>query len=117
MYKRQFVESDILASENGFADYTIPDGLVNTAEYRIIKAGTGDYKINYTVNRYVPYDPNAAQGTTGIYVPETATAPVDFSLGLPGVDRQVKELQSYFEGIRNSNRLAKKKDTEQYGER
>ena len=112
-----FVESDILASENGFADYTIPDGLVNTAEYRIIKAGTGDYKINYTVNRYVPYDPNAAQGTTGIYVPETATAPVDFSLGLPGVDRQVKDLQSYFEGIRNSNRLAKKKDTEQYGER
>ena len=112
-----FVETDILASENGYADYTIPDGLVNTAEYRVIKAGTGDYKINYTVNRYVPYDPNAPQGTTGIYVPETATAPVDFSLGLPGVDRQVKELQSYFEGIRNSNRLAKKKDTEQYGER
>ena len=112
-----FVETDILASENGYADYTIPDGLVNTAEYRVIKAGTGDYKINYTLNRYVPYDPNAAEGTTGIYVPETATAPIDFELGLPGVDRQVKDLQAYFEGIRNSNRLAKKKDTEQYGER
>ena len=112
-----FVETDILASENGFADYTIPDGLVNTAEYRVIKAGTGDYKINYTLNRYVPYNPNAAEGTTGIYVPETATAPIDFELGLPGVDRQVKDLQAYFEGIRNSNRLAKKKDTEQYGVR
>ena len=107
------INTAILSSQNGYADYTVPDMGTPTAEYRVSRVGAGEYNLNYTLNTYVPYDPETKLG--GTYRPASFTQPIDMSLGLRGLDGQVFKVKSYFESIRAENRLARQKDQKQYG--
>ncbi len=107
------INTDIMSSENGYADYTVPDMLTPTAKYRISRIDNNNYSVNYTVNRYVPYNPETQTG--GNYRSEEFTQPIDMNYGIRGLDPQVYRLESWFKTIREENRLARKKDQEQYG--
>ena len=107
------INTDIMSSENGYADYTVPDMLTPTADYRISRIDNNNYSVNYTVNRYVPYNPETQTG--GNYRSEEFTQPIDMTYGIRGLDPQVYRLESWFKTIREENRLARKKDQEQYG--
>jgi len=107
------INTDIMSSENGYADYTVPDMLTPTAKYRISRVDNNNYTVNYTINRYVPYNPETKTG--GNYRSEEFTQPIDMSLGIRGLDPQVYKLESWFKTTREENRLARKKDQEQYG--
>jgi hypothetical protein len=107
------INTAILSSQNGYADYTVPDMGTPTAEYRVSRVGAGEYNLNYTLNTYVPYNPETKLG--GTYRPASFTQPIDMSLGLRGLDGQVFKVKSYFESIRAENRLARQKDQKQYG--
>lgn len=111
-----FAETKILNSKNNFYEGKVPDGLVPSTEYRVVKNGTGDYKINYTLNNYIPYDPTKQKGTTGIYLPSQFSKPLSFAKGLPGIDRQINQfIDQTKQEVRNLNRRLVKKDKEQYG--
>lgn len=107
------INTDIMSSENGYADYTVPDMLSPTAKYRISRIDNNNYSVNYSVNRYVPYNPETQTG--GNYRSEEFTQPIDMTYGIRGLDPQVYKLESWFKTIREQNRLARKKDQEQYG--
>lgn len=107
------INTDIMSSENGYADYTVPDMLTPTANYRISRIDNNNYSVNYTVNRYIPY--NSETKTGGNYRSEEFTQPIDMTYGIRGLDPQVYKLESWFKTIREENRLARKKDQEQYG--
>ncbi|MDB4352612.1 hypothetical protein OAA60_04200 [Porticoccaceae bacterium] len=107
------INTDIMSSENGYADYTVPDMLSPTANYRISRIDNNNYSVNYTVNRYIPY--NSETKTGGNYRSEEFTQPIDMTYGIRGLDPQVYKLESWFKTIREENRLARKKDQEQYG--
>ena len=107
------INTDIMSSENGYADYTVPDMLTPTAKYRISRIDNNNYSVNYTVNRYVPYNPETQTG--GNYRSEEFTQPIDMDYGIRGLDPQVYRLEAWFKTIREQNRLARKKDQEQYG--
>ena len=107
------INTAIMSSQNGYADYTVPDMGTPTAEYRVSRVGAGEYNMNYTLNTYVPYNPETKLG--GTYRPTSFTQPIDMSLGLRGLDGQVFKAKSYFESIRAENRLATQKDQKQYG--
>ena len=107
------INTDIMSSENGYADYTVPDMLTPTANYRISRIDNNNYSVNYTINRYVPYNPETQTG--GNYRSEQFTQPIDMTYGIRGLDPQVYSLESWFKTVREENRLARKKDQEQYG--
>lgn len=107
------INTDIMSSENGYADYTVPDMLTPTAKYRISRIDNNNYSVNYTVNTYVPYNPETQTG--GNYRSEEFTQPIDMDYGIRGLDPQVYNLEAWFKTIREQNRLARKKDQEQYG--
>ena len=107
------INTAILSSQNGYADYTVPDMGTPTAEYRVSRVGAGEYNMNYTLNTYIPYNPETKLG--GTYRPTSFTQPIDMSLGLRGLDGQVFKVKSYFETVRAENRLARQKDQKQYG--
>lgn len=107
------INTDIMSSENGYADYTVPDMLKPTAKYRISRIDNNNYSVNYTVNTYVPYNPETQTG--GNYRSEEFTQPIDMDYGIRGLDPQVYKLEAWFKTIREQNRLARKKDQEQYG--
>ena len=102
-----------MSSKNGYADYTVPDMLTPTADYRISRIDNNNYSVNYTINRYVPYNPETQTG--GNYRSEQFTQPIDMTYGIRGLDPQVYSLESWFKTIREENRLARKKDQQQYG--
>ena len=103
-----FVETDISASNDGYADYTVPDGVEPTANYRVIKVGNGQYNVHTKVRTYVP---------GGTYTIEENTLPIDMSYGLEGLDRAITQLHSEFENKRDENRLAQQKDQAVNGEK
>jgi hypothetical protein len=102
-----------MSSQNGYVDYTVPDMSTPTAEYRVSRVGAGEYNLNYTLNTYVPYDPETKLG--GTYRTTSFTQPIDMSLGIRGLDGQVFKAKSWFETVRAENRLARQKDQKQYG--
>ena len=103
-----FVETDISAAGNGYADYTVPDGVEPTANYRVIKVGNSQYKVHTKVRTYVP---------GGTYTIEENTLPIDMSFGLEGLDRAIQQLHQSFEMKREENRLAAQKDVAVNGEK
>lgn len=107
------INTDIMSSENGYADYTVPDMLTPTANYRVSRIDNNNYSVNYTVNTYVPYNPETQTG--GNYRSEEFTQPIDMDYGIRELDPQVYKLEAWFKTIREQNRLARKKDQEQYG--
>ena len=107
------INTAIMSSQNGYVDYTVPDMSTPTAEYRVSRVGAGEYNLNYTLNTYVPYDPETKLG--GTYIPTSFTQPIDMSLGIRGLDGQVFKAKSWFETVRAENRLARQKDQKQYG--
>ena len=109
------INTAIMSSQNGYADYTVPDMSTPTAEYRVSRVGAGEYNLNYTLNRYVPYNPETKLG--GTYIPTSFTKPIDMSLGLRGLDGQVFKVKSWFETVRAENRLARQADEKQHGRR
>ena len=107
------INTDIMSSENGYADYTVPDMLTPTANYRVSRIDNNNYSVNYTINTYVPYNPETQTG--GNYRSEEFTQPIDMDYGIRELDPQVYKLEAWFKTIREQNRLARKKDQEQYG--
>jgi len=107
------INTDIITSENGYADYTVPDMITPTANYRVSRVNNNKYMVNYTVNTYVPYNPETKLG--GTYTSSEFTQPVDMELGVRGMDSQINSLHNYFVSIRTQNRLARDKDQKEYG--
>lgn len=107
-------EVDILSGENnGYADYKVPNdnGITPTAEFRIIKNGTGDYSVQYSVNTYnpKPTDPDLAANWKE-YTQETGTVPMDFRQGLRGIDIQVQNYLFEYKQTRATNQRLRQKD-------
>ena len=111
------VETRILNNPGkNYYEGSVPDGLVNSADYRVVKNGPGQYRINWTQYTYIPYDPSKEAGQTGIYLPEEYSEALDFNNGLRGIDNQLNAyIRAIEENVRNSNRRLVKKDKEQYG--
>ena len=111
-------EIDILGGDNNnYHDYVIPNdnGITNTAEYRVIKNGTGDYNFSYNVNYYNPYDPNAENYTE--YTTDSGTIQMDFRNGLLGIDQQMMAMKAQYEEIRRNNQALREKDQAIYGKK
>ncbi len=111
-------EIDILGGDNNnYHDYTIPNdnGITNTAEYRVIKNGTGDYNFSYNVNYYNPYDPDAENYTE--YTTDSGTVQMDFRNGLMGIDQQMMAMKAQYEEIRRNNQALREKDQAIYGKK
>jgi len=111
-------EIDILGGDNNnYHDYTVPNdnGITNTAEYRVIKNGTGDYNFSYNVNYYNPYDPNAESYTE--YTTDSGTIQMDYRNGLMGIDQQMMAMKAQYEEIRRNNQALREKDQAIYGKK
>jgi hypothetical protein len=106
------VETAILSGSNSnYADFTVPDGINSTAEYRVIKNGINDYWIHYDLKTYVPYD--AKDKTGGTYSTEKVShqlKPEVLRGNLKNLDEAVEGLQTYFEQHRQMNIDAEAKD-------
>jgi len=102
------VETAILAGNNGYAEFNMPEGLSNTSTYRIIKTGTNDYNIHYSINTYQP---------GGTYTTRTETQPIDMSGGLRGLDIHVMQFNNFLETKREQNRIAREKDNADKGKK
>ena len=101
------VETAILAGNNDYAEFEMPEGLSNTSTYRIIKTGTNDYKIHYSINTYQPKSENWPGGT---YSTRTETQPINMDYGMRGLDEYIKNFDFFLRGKREENRLAEEKD-------
>ena len=111
-------EIDILGGDNStYHDYTVPNdnGITNTADYRVVKNGTGNYMLDYSVNYYNPYDPNAENYTE--YTTDTGTVQMDFRNGLMGIDQQMIKMQAQYQEIRRNNQALREKDQAIYGKK
>ena len=107
-------EIDIITGDNNnYHDYTVPNDNGITANYRIIKNGTGDYMFNYSVNYYNPYDSTAENYSE--YTTDSGTIPMDFRDGLRGIDIQVARMQAEYENTRINNQSLRQKDQKIYG--
>ena len=95
------VETAILAGDNGYAEFDMPEGLSPTATYRVIKSGTNDYKLHYSINTYQP---------GGTYTTRTETQPIDMEGGMRGLDTHIAEFDFFLKSKREANRLAEEKD-------
>lgn len=107
-------EVDILSGDDsGYADYKVPNdnGITPTAEFRVIKNGTGDYSVQYSVNTYnpKPADPDLAANWSE-YTQETGTVPMDFKHGLRGIDVQVQNYLFEYRNTRDNNQRLRQKD-------
>jgi len=107
------INSAILQNGKGYAEYSLPDGIGNTVDFRVVKDGSLDYRLNYTLQTYVPYNPTTESG--GSYITETQTQPIDMSYGIRKLDEQVFNFYDWAKSRREENRLAHKRDQEQYG--
>jgi len=111
-------EIDILGGDNSnYHDYSVPNdnGITNTADYRVIKNGTGNYMLDYSVNYYNPYDPNAENYSE--YTTDVGTIQMDFRNGLMGIDQQMINLQAQYQEIRRNNQALREKDQAIYGKK
>tara|TARA_R110002072_G_scaffold151163_2_gene300329 strand:- start:20127 stop:23399 length:3273 start_codon:yes stop_codon:yes gene_type:complete len=111
-------EIDILGGDDSnYHDYSVPNdnGITNTADYRVIKNGTGNYMLDYSVNYYNPYDPNAENYSE--YTTDTGTVQMDFRNGLMGIDQQMINLQAQYQEIRRNNQALREKDQAIYGKK
>jgi len=111
-------EIDILGGDNStYHDYTVPNdnGITNTADYRVVKNGTGNYMLDYSVNYYNPYDPNAENYSE--YTTDTGTVQMDFRNGLMGIDQQMVKMQAQYQEIRRNNQALREKDQGIYGKK
>ena len=95
------VETAILAGDNGYAEFNMPEGLSNAATYRVIKTGTNDYKLHYSINTYQP---------GGTYTTKTETQPINMDYGMRGLDAHITNFDFFLRGKREENRLAEEKD-------
>ena len=95
------VETAILAGDNGYAEFDMPEGLSPTATYRVIKSGTNDYKLHYSINTYQP---------GGTYTTRTETQPINMEGGMRGLDTHIAEFDFFLKSKREANRLAEEKD-------
>tara|TARA_R110001592_G_scaffold155883_5_gene385993 strand:+ start:15025 stop:18297 length:3273 start_codon:yes stop_codon:yes gene_type:complete len=112
------VETAIIQNGNGFAEYVVPDGLVPTAKYRIIKISNGVYNLYAETNTYVPYNPKTKTG--GKYLMEKNTKKINdisdgLMLGLRGLDQTQVQFEAYANLLRNQNRTAQLLDEKTYG--
>ncbi len=102
------VETAILSGNNDYAEFTMPEGLSPTSTYRVIKTGTNDYNIHYSINTYQP---------GGTYTTRTETQPIDMSGGLRGLDIHVMQFDNFLETKREQNRKAREKDNADKGKK
>ena len=102
------VETAILAGNNGYAEFEMPEGLSPTGTYRVIKTGTNQYNLHYSINTYVP---------GGTYTTRTETQPINMQNGLRGLDIHIANFDKFLRNKREENRLAREKDNAENGQR
>ena len=95
------IETAILADDNGYAEFDMPEGLSPTGTYRVIKVGNNDYNLHYSINTYK---------TGGTYTTRTETQPINMDYGMRGLDIHVAEFDIFLNTKREENRLAREKD-------
>ena len=102
------IETAILANGNGYAEFEMPEGLSPTGKYRVIKSGTNQYNLHYSINTYMP---------GGSYVTKTETQPIDMQYGLRGLDKRIASFNQFLVTKREQNRLAREKDNLENGQK
>ena len=86
----------------------MPEGLSPTGTYRVIKTGTNQYNLHYSINTYVP---------GGTYTTRTETQPINMQSGLRGLDIHIANFDRFLKTKREENRLAREKDNAENGQR
>jgi len=102
------IETAILANGNGYAEFEMPEGLSPTGKYRVIKSGTNQYNLHYSINTYMP---------GGSYVTKTETQPINMQYGLRGLDKHMDGFDVFLKTKREQNRLAREKDNAENGQK
>ena len=95
------VETAILANGGGFAEFDMPEGLSPTATYRVIKLGTNEYSLNYSINTYVP---------GGKYTTEQATQSINMDDGMRGLDIHIAGFNRDMQDLKKQNEKARLAD-------